>query len=171
MQHQMHIMRHKHTRLIFWYPDSGATCHITPDLSNLSIHTDYGGNDMVKVGNGTGLPIQHIGHSTLNTYSSPLQLHDVLLVPSITKNFQSINRLTKDNNVFFEFHPHRFSIKDRASRRILLQGPASNGLYHLQPGTLGVENKIGASWRKGVYSAMAQSFGSSGFSHCSHGAK
>lgn len=38
-----------------WYPDTGATNHITPDLANLSLHSDHNGNDKVKVGNGKGL--------------------------------------------------------------------------------------------------------------------
>ncbi|RWR72913.1 expansin-A25 [Cinnamomum micranthum f. kanehirae] len=37
-----------------WYPDSGATNHITPDLANLSMHSDYNGNDTVKVADVSG---------------------------------------------------------------------------------------------------------------------
>lgn len=56
-----------------WYPDSGATYHITPDLANLFVHTEYAGNDAVNVGNGTSLPIHHIGHSIFRT-QSPLYI-------------------------------------------------------------------------------------------------
>ncbi|KAB2608569.1 hypothetical protein D8674_011737 [Pyrus ussuriensis x Pyrus communis] len=35
-----------------WYADSGATNHITNNLSNLSIHSDYTGTDKVNVANG-----------------------------------------------------------------------------------------------------------------------
>ncbi|KAH0765342.1 hypothetical protein KY285_001213 [Solanum tuberosum] len=44
-----------------WYPDSSATHHITPDLSNLHHVEDYKGMDQVHIGNGQGLPIHHTG--------------------------------------------------------------------------------------------------------------
>ncbi|KAA8521637.1 hypothetical protein F0562_012310 [Nyssa sinensis] len=44
-----------------WLMDSGATNHITNDISNLSIFEDYTGEDAVSIGNGKGLQISHIG--------------------------------------------------------------------------------------------------------------
>ncbi|KAH0784936.1 hypothetical protein KY290_004534 [Solanum tuberosum] len=44
-----------------WYPDSGATHHITPDLSNLHNVEDYKGMYQVHIGNGQGLPIHNTG--------------------------------------------------------------------------------------------------------------
>ncbi|KAF8403163.1 hypothetical protein HHK36_011260 [Tetracentron sinense] len=114
-----------------WYPDSGATNHITSDLANLSLHSEYTGNDSMKVGDGTGLPIQHIGNSSLHTTSSTFHLNDILHVPSITKNLLSVHRFTRDNNVFFEFHPNHFYIKDRRSGKLLFQGTSKGGLYQL----------------------------------------
>jgi len=47
-----------------WYPDTGATNHVTADLANLNLHTDgYTGTDQLHVGNGQGLPISHTGTS------------------------------------------------------------------------------------------------------------
>uniref|UniRef100_A0A5K1BAT7 Retrovirus-related Pol polyprotein from transposon TNT 1-94-like beta-barrel domain-containing protein n=1 Tax=Nymphaea colorata TaxID=210225 RepID=A0A5K1BAT7_9MAGN len=46
-----------------WYLDSGATHHITNDINNLSIHAKYKGGDAVKIGDGSGLRIVHIGSS------------------------------------------------------------------------------------------------------------
>ncbi|KAH0748089.1 hypothetical protein KY290_027321 [Solanum tuberosum] len=46
-----------------WYPDSGATHHITPDLSNLHHVEDYKGMDQVHIGKGQGLPIHHTGQN------------------------------------------------------------------------------------------------------------
>ncbi|KAF8380637.1 hypothetical protein HHK36_028126 [Tetracentron sinense] len=45
-----------------WYPDSGATSHVTNDLSNLQIHSDYDGPNKLHVGNGSSLPISHTGN-------------------------------------------------------------------------------------------------------------
>ncbi|KAK9913056.1 hypothetical protein M0R45_036882 [Rubus argutus] len=47
-----------------WYVDSGATHHITNDLSNLSIAIEYHGNDHVSTANGDSMPISLIGSST-----------------------------------------------------------------------------------------------------------
>ncbi|CAI9782698.1 unnamed protein product [Fraxinus pennsylvanica] len=38
-----------------WLVDSGASHHITSDLQNLSVHSDYNGNEDIMVGDGNGL--------------------------------------------------------------------------------------------------------------------
>ncbi|CAM8884499.1 unnamed protein product [Rhodiola kirilowii] len=35
-----------------WYFDTGATNHVTSDFGNLSVTSDYSGNDGLQVGNG-----------------------------------------------------------------------------------------------------------------------
>ena len=88
-----------------WFADSGATNHVTSDLSQLSIHTDYNGEDQLAVRNGQKLSINHIGSSKLSCATRPLHLNKILHVPSITKSLLSVSQFTKDNNVFMEFHP------------------------------------------------------------------
>ncbi len=69
-----------------WYPDTGATHHITSDLSNLNLQSEeYTGPDQVHVGNGQGLPISNLGSSNLSYPLSSFQLHNVLHVPQIKK--------------------------------------------------------------------------------------
>ncbi|KAA8537041.1 hypothetical protein F0562_029519 [Nyssa sinensis] len=46
-----------------WLLDSGTTHHLTADLDNLSIHAEYTGPEEVTLGNGSQLPITHIGTS------------------------------------------------------------------------------------------------------------
>ena len=50
-----------------WYPDSGASNHVTANANNLVEHTPYYGNEQVR-GNGMRLSIKHIG---LSQFSSP----------------------------------------------------------------------------------------------------
>lgn len=95
-----------------WYTDTGATDHITSDLDRLTMREQYHGNDIVKVGNGAGLHISHLGSCSINTASRPLTLNNVLHVPEIAKNLLSVHKLSRDNNVYFEFHPWHFFIKD-----------------------------------------------------------
>jgi hypothetical protein len=119
---------------INWYPDTGATHLITSDLSNLNIHSEeYTGPDQVHVGNGQGLPITHLGSSSLSYPSSSFHLKNVFHVPQITKNLLSISKFTSDNGVYFEFHPNFFCVKDPASGNILLKGKHEHGLYSLPP--------------------------------------
>ncbi|KAJ0044605.1 hypothetical protein Pint_05446 [Pistacia integerrima] len=46
-----------------WLLDSGASHHVTADLSNLSLHTPYNGSDDIMIGDGSSLPITHTGTS------------------------------------------------------------------------------------------------------------
>jgi hypothetical protein len=55
----------------------------------------------------------------------------VLRVPSVTRILLSVKKLTIDNDVFIEFHPFHFFVKDRVTRDILLRGRDHHGLYVL----------------------------------------
>lgn len=67
-----------------WYPDSGATNHVTNDLANLNPSAEYHGANKVHMGNGAGLQISHIGCSNVSS------LHPE---SSHTKTFVLKNRL------------------------------------------------------------------------------
>jgi len=41
----------------------------------------------------------------------------------------SVHKPVSDNNVFAEFHPDFFCVKDKATKRVLLHGTSRNGLY------------------------------------------
>ena len=68
-----------------WYSDTGATDHMTSELNRLAMREQYRSTDTVQVGNGAGLQILHIGHSSIESNDRPLALRDVLHVPNITK--------------------------------------------------------------------------------------
>jgi hypothetical protein len=115
---------------VSWYPDTGSTHHLTHDLSNLTIRADeYHGPDQIRVGNGQGLPISHAGLSSLSTPTRVFKLSQLLHVPQIQKNLISVNKFTCDNQVFIEFHPTFFCVKDLYTGTLLLKGPSKDGLY------------------------------------------
>ncbi|KAL4369170.1 hypothetical protein GQ457_05G032650 [Hibiscus cannabinus] len=120
-----------------WYPDSGATHHITNDLSTLHSGTVYKGSDQLLMGNGGGVQICHIGQGSLLTRSKPLFLQKLLHVPTISKNLLSVSQLARENNVYFEFHPYECRVKDSQTRATLLEGSLTpEGLYKLvSPGS------------------------------------
>lgn len=70
-----------------WYVDSGATHHVTSQLSNLSMQSPYQGNCCLKVGDGSPIPIMHTGYLHLPTSKSDVKvkLSNVLHVPDIQK--------------------------------------------------------------------------------------
>jgi histone deacetylase 1/2 len=77
------------------------------------------------------MTISNIGHSVLHTPNKNLHLRNILHVPSANKSLLSVHCLASDNNVFFEFHPTFFLIKDRVTKQILHQGRCERGLYPL----------------------------------------
>jgi hypothetical protein len=117
-----------------WHPDTGATHHITNDLTKLNLTSEeYSGSDQIRVGNGLGLSISHMGSATISNSRRQFILKQLFLVPNIFKNLISISQFATDNDVFFEFHSSYFVIKDRLTRIPLHQGPLKNGLYQFQP--------------------------------------
>jgi hypothetical protein len=112
--------------------DTGATDHITSDLELLTVRNRYSGAEQVHAANGSGMEIAHVGHGALRSPTRQIHLKNVLHVPQSNKNLLFVHRLTNDNNVFLEFHPHHFAIKEEETRRTLLRGKAEGGLYPLR---------------------------------------
>jgi len=115
-----------------WYVDFGATDHITGELERLTVRDKYNGTEQVHVVNGSGMEINHIGHSVLHSPTGKIHLKNILHVPQASKNLVSVNRLSRNNNVFIEFHPNHFSIKEQQTKKTLLQGKCEKGLYPLK---------------------------------------
>jgi histone deacetylase 1/2 len=120
----------------YWYVDTAATDHFSNNLNKLTIKEQYHGKDTIQTANGAGMCITHIGQSIIPTSSKPLDHKNIHHVPSVTHNLLSAKRLTLDNNIFFEFHPWYFLIKDRDTSEVLLRGRSSRGLYNLSPSTV-----------------------------------
>lgn len=100
-----------------WIPDTGATNHITLDLSTLQIREEYCGNDTVHVGNGQGLQIANTGTAFIPSAGGKLALKSILHVLKIVKNLLSVQKFSFDNNCFFEFHPLIFLLRIDSPRR------------------------------------------------------
>ena len=112
-----------------WLLDSAASHNITSDLSNLSIYSEYDGTNEVILGDGSGLAVSHIGSLALHSPHRTFTFRDTLCVPNLCKNLISVHHLTKQNNVFVEFHSFYFLVKNKISGAILLKGACNNGIY------------------------------------------
>ncbi|XP_022147537.1 uncharacterized protein LOC111016442 [Momordica charantia] len=85
-----------------WYPDLGATNHLTHNFNNLVVGTEYLDSNQVQVGNGACFDIFHFGHSSFQSPTNRiLHLNNLLHVPQITKNLISVSQFAKDNSIFF----------------------------------------------------------------------
>lgn len=114
-----------------WYIDSSATHHVTNDVNNLSSFMPYDGFDALQIGNGTGMPITHIGSVSFSFSNHKLILRDVLHVHSFTKNLLSPSKLLNDNSLLIEFSSSFCVIKDRHTLIPLIQAKLSSGLYSI----------------------------------------
>lgn len=116
-----------------WYANSGSTNHTFVDSSNMSISTKYNDNQSLFVGNGSKLPVAHIGSTIIKNYThhSPIHFRNILHVPHIAKNLLSISRLTTDNHAIVEFYDKFCLVKDKITGAVMLRGILHKGLYHL----------------------------------------
>ncbi|KAL1178461.1 hypothetical protein V6Z11_A03G099000 [Gossypium hirsutum] len=114
-----------------WYPDFGATHHLTHSVSNIGDSLSHSGPGKVYVGNGNALPVLCSGQSSLLTRSRPLYMKSLLFSSGITKNLLSVSKFTGDNQVMFEFLPTQCQVRDLKIREVLLHGSVHYGLYKL----------------------------------------
>jgi hypothetical protein len=117
---------------INWYTDTGATDHVMGELNKLTTRDRYQRQDQIHAANGTDMEISHVGNSSIYSPVRSLQLNNVQHVPSAKINLCSMHKVSIDNNVFFEYHPYWFFIKNRATRNTILKGRCVRGLYPIK---------------------------------------
>ena len=109
------------------------THHGTLDKSLINFPVAYQGLDQLNISNGNGLKIHSLGSNIISSSYYPLKLNSIFHVPKITRNLLSVQKLTSENNVYFEFHSSYCLVKDKTTNCILLQGTLRNGLYYIEP--------------------------------------
>ncbi|KAM1351501.1 hypothetical protein ACFXTH_005260 [Malus domestica] len=115
----------------YWLLDSGATNHMTSDLSNLQAVTPYASSETVIGANGEGLQISYIGQACLSTPSHTLELNSVLHVPQLSQHLLSMYQLCKDNNCRCIVDEFSVCIQDKVTNKVLYQGLSNQAVYPL----------------------------------------
>lgn len=110
-----------------WIVDTGVSHHMTADVNSLQKVTPYQGTNKITIGNGEGLPIQHIGFAKLNTLPTSLILRTILHVPTIVVNLMSVQQLCKDNLCWFICDDHEFFVQDKVTKTVLYHERSNGG--------------------------------------------
>ena len=83
--------------------DSGATTHMTSNPGNLNSVFPVSTACRITVGDGSSLPITHVGHGSFPSYSMPIHMSNVLVSPELATNLISVRSLTRENPITVEF--------------------------------------------------------------------
>lgn len=115
-----------------WYPDSGATTHVTATTNGLQSVTQYDGNDTIMVADGTFLPITHVGSTTLASHSGNIPISEVLVCPEIKKkSLLSVSKLCDDYLCGVFFDAKQVCVIDLTTQKVVTKGKRCKGLYML----------------------------------------
>ena len=98
--------------------DTGATAHMFAHLGNLASFTPVTTDRRIIVGDGSTLPITHVGHTSFPSNSMPITLSNILVPPHLIKNLISVCCLTRENAVTVEFDELGFCVKDARTRMV-----------------------------------------------------
>ena len=85
------------------------------------------------MGNGSSLPVRHVGSVLFPSYYMPLSLNNVVVSPQLIKNLVSIRSFTRENLITMEFDELGFSVKDARTRMVLHHYDNPDNLYPAQP--------------------------------------
>ena len=111
-----------------WVINSGATDHVSHDLSYFSSYEPL--NATILVSDGKRVDITHIGTIFLN---NGITLSKVLYAPHFQFNLISVNKLCKDMNASMSFtHAECYLQGHFLKGPPLLLGSLVGGLYHLK---------------------------------------
>lgn len=112
-----------------WIVDSGASAHMSANLNLLSKLTPTSSIPPITVGNGSVIPVTHIGQSHINSAYHSLALKDILVAPHLVQNLISVRKFTTDNWVSIEFDPFGLTVKDLATQAVIARCNSLGDLY------------------------------------------
>lgn len=139
---QDHHQFHLNSKLINPYPYHKTTHHKDYQCSHIMPHLNHHthlshflhiqpyllictGSDNMIIRDYKSIYIKSIGNSDFSSpmsFNQTFKLHNILHVPTITKNATSVSKFFFYNNIFFEFHLTHYCVKDQVKGPVILQG-------------------------------------------------
>ncbi|RVW32960.1 Retrovirus-related Pol polyprotein from transposon RE1 [Vitis vinifera] len=107
----------------FWYVDSGASNHMTNNLTTLCHVRPYIGQSSIQTANGSSLPIAAIGDASS-------KFTDVFLAPQLSTNLIFVSQLV-DNNCAVNFSSNGCVVQDQVTGEPIVKGPKVGCLFPL----------------------------------------
>ncbi|KAL2929542.1 Retrovirus-related Pol polyprotein from transposon RE1 [Bienertia sinuspersici] len=118
----------KNIKTATWILESGASHHMTGDLSKLKNVKALDTQPSINLPNGDTAMITHKGEIEL---TPRVKLKDIVYVPVFEHNLLSIHKLVRDNNLKIVFYPTYRIILCKETGKIQALGKAVKGLYYL----------------------------------------
>ncbi|KAM1501485.1 hypothetical protein ACFXTO_026964 [Malus domestica] len=112
----------------FWVVDSGATDHMTNQMSKLHKFEKLHNPSHVSVANGEGARI--VGKGKIHLISDQIESM-ALYVPSFPFQLLSVGRITNSLNCLAIFSPKTVIFQDCITKRTIGEGFYSDGLYYI----------------------------------------
>lgn len=86
----------------------------------------------LKIGDGSNMPISHIGSISISSFNKSFQLDNTLCVPKAKKNIIYVSKFCDNNSTSIEFFPLCFVVKYLHSRKPLAREQNNDGVYELE---------------------------------------
>jgi transposase InsO family protein len=115
-----------------WLVDSAASHNMTTELSSLLINSEYDGTDEVVIGDGSGLPVSHIGSLSLASSNRVFHLRDTLCVHERTTTDGWHKRLGHPLSKLVHHLIHAFSLPTNKNGHLSLCTSCSQNKAHRQ---------------------------------------
>lgn len=112
-----------------WIVDSGASDHMTGDITQLENYKSCSAGTMVRIADGSSSAVAGIGSVFI---SDDIRLDSVLFVPKLDFNLLSISKFTKDMNCIAKLTENTCEFQDLISGRTIGNAELSGGLYLLR---------------------------------------
>jgi len=116
-----------------WYLDSGASQHMTKDVSKLS-NISQDTSEHITTANDSKIPVSGKGSAIINTIVNKqnfsINVDEVLYIPDLVTNLLSVNKICKKGNTVI-FKNDVCTIYNK-NNQVIATATEDNGLYKLQ---------------------------------------
>lgn len=105
-----------------WNPDTEATGHVSGTVNVLHHPKSAKNHPGIVIADGATVPVDATGDSKFLKQGKDICVKDISVVPSISRNLLSVNRLCNDNNIGCWFIRFSMAMIDLQTKEVLVRG-------------------------------------------------